>query len=694
MRQINIPERFFDLLKKAKIKIMIGGVLGAITLSGGTATISYAQSDNKSISSETDDNLENDDVIISSIEFNDDVTIDSNMNSNQYNDDVTINNLNLENDIKQNLSIDGYRLEDGICDIGVALLDGLNENVEYIYDLYMVDDLGNVIKQINNDVPFGTASVVREEGKYYAVVKEKETDKIYGTTSIIDTKNLQLGGEQIYEERSLTTITETGGALTGKWYDEYARNLSNKTGIDYEMIKDTIVNLHLDKIDETQIPVLYPEGINYTKLEESTDYILWNLSEFSDAKLYDFVAEKNDLEVLKVLDDKFLNMQETLGTTSYDCETIKECLNFFLAGGKINDITFEQLSDTGKKLALVGYDRLRDLIDTTYRHCVDNDVAIVDEYKKLYQITNSMNLLSVATYLEATPLISNYYSLVRECTDSNRLIAFDAANDLEQNVMRTVRKNNLKGLNVDDNVVKSAYFITNLDSLNQIETINNFNQNVDIHTEFANMEGYINAVLEHNATHDVSKNVSLVDISYETDKYDIAYLESLYKTLKFEMDNNKLNEKHAIATLRWVNEYYKGTYIGNPGVEVRYFDHFTNCGKFMANAMLNQYKILFNNYTTDNSYLANLIQDLKSVTLFNEIKGAEQIMYDNFEQLEQNLNYYTVKKGDTLSNIARMYNVNIFELVRLNNIENPDLILPGEKLKTNPQYNYDEEFSR
>ena len=42
---------------------------------------------------------------------------------------------------------------------------------------------------------------------------------------------------------------------------------------------------------------------------------------------------------------------------------------------------------------------------------------------------------------------------------------------------------------------------------------------------------------------------------------------------------------------------------------------------------------------------------------------------------------YTVKRGNTLSQIAREYNVSVEHIVELNDIEDPDLIYPGEKLR-------------
>ena len=38
---------------------------------------------------------------------------------------------------------------------------------------------------------------------------------------------------------------------------------------------------------------------------------------------------------------------------------------------------------------------------------------------------------------------------------------------------------------------------------------------------------------------------------------------------------------------------------------------------------------------------------------------------------------YTIKRGDTLSSIARKYNTSVNKLVMLNNISNPNLIYAG-----------------
>ena len=44
-------------------------------------------------------------------------------------------------------------------------------------------------------------------------------------------------------------------------------------------------------------------------------------------------------------------------------------------------------------------------------------------------------------------------------------------------------------------------------------------------------------------------------------------------------------------------------------------------------------------------------------------------------------NTYVVKKGDTLGEIAKKYQTSVNELVRLNNIKNPNLIIVGQRIK-------------
>jgi nucleoid-associated protein YgaU len=56
-------------------------------------------------------------------------------------------------------------------------------------------------------------------------------------------------------------------------------------------------------------------------------------------------------------------------------------------------------------------------------------------------------------------------------------------------------------------------------------------------------------------------------------------------------------------------------------------------------------------------------------------KVAEE---DRQETREAKLETYTVKSGDSLSEIGARFGVSRQEIAKLNNIENPDLIFPGQ----------------
>ncbi len=49
---------------------------------------------------------------------------------------------------------------------------------------------------------------------------------------------------------------------------------------------------------------------------------------------------------------------------------------------------------------------------------------------------------------------------------------------------------------------------------------------------------------------------------------------------------------------------------------------------------------------------------------------------------------YTVQRGNTLSQIANSYGVSVSQIAETNNIQNPNLIYPGEKLRITRKYKY------
>lgn len=73
-------------------------------------------------------------------------------------------------------------------------------------------------------------------------------------------------------------------------------------------------------------------------------------------------------------------------------------------------------------------------------------------------------------------------------------------------------------------------------------------------------------------------------------------------------------------------------------------------------------------------------------TIMSIINSNNLTKYDNVEDVENsvdNSNYieYIVKSGDTLSAIAQKYNTTYQKIAKDNNIENPNLIYPNQKLK-------------
>ena len=77
--------------------------------------------------------------------------------------------------------------------------------------------------------------------------------------------------------------------------------------------------------------------------------------------------------------------------------------------------------------------------------------------------------------------------------------------------------------------------------------------------------------------------------------------------------------------------------------------------------------------------VAELVR-LNNIKNPNLIYVGERLILPDGNLGESEYLYYTVRYGDTLSGIAARYHTTVAELVRLNNIKNPNLIYVGEKL--------------
>lgn len=82
-------------------------------------------------------------------------------------------------------------------------------------------------------------------------------------------------------------------------------------------------------------------------------------------------------------------------------------------------------------------------------------------------------------------------------------------------------------------------------------------------------------------------------------------------------------------------------------------------------------------YNTSVSYL----QKLNNIKNVNRINIGQKIIVKKASTATTSASPYTVKSGDTLSKIAVKHNTTVAKLVKLNKIKNPDQIYVGQKIK-------------
>ncbi len=100
-------------------------------------------------------------------------------------------------------------------------------------------------------------------------------------------------------------------------------------------------------------------------------------------------------------------------------------------------------------------------------------------------------------------------------------------------------------------------------------------------------------------------------------------------------------------------------------------------------------------YGISNQYGVSVVDLLKlnNLSSGSVIKVGQTIIIPNNSGNNPNTTFnYTVKKGDTLYGIARMYKTSVQELVKLNNLVNSDLSI-GQILKIPEMYNSEEEIN-
>ena len=83
----------------------------------------------------------------------------------------------------------------------------------------------------------------------------------------------------------------------------------------------------------------------------------------------------------------------------------------------------------------------------------------------------------------------------------------------------------------------------------------------------------------------------------------------------------------------------------------------------------------------DSDYCFKDYPSLIKTRKLNHLDSRENNSSNNSTSNDIKPSVYIVKKGDTLSQIAAMYNLTYQNLAKYNNISNPDLIYPGQQIK-------------
>jgi flagellum-specific peptidoglycan hydrolase FlgJ len=93
-------------------------------------------------------------------------------------------------------------------------------------------------------------------------------------------------------------------------------------------------------------------------------------------------------------------------------------------------------------------------------------------------------------------------------------------------------------------------------------------------------------------------------------------------------------------------------------------------------------KVQESGYCTDPNYASKLIQIIEKydLTKYDKVGNKRPVKVQAAAKKEAP-KVYIVQKGDTLSEIAKRYNTTVQNLVKLNNLKNPDLIKVGQKLR-------------
>ena len=157
--------------------------------------------------------------------------------------------------------------------------------------------------------------------------------------------------------------------------------------------------------------------------------------------------------------------------------------------------------------------------------------------------------------------------------------------------------------------------------------------------------------------------------------------EDTYEAILDEKFNIEFNSEKNRFNIKTIDGKYILIYGNGTSVELKKkaFNDYKWTGIYIndeSSIILNQ---ISNSEVTINFKKGEFVYNTSIVNLTNKTMNEEKIEQTSNKQLVSN-DAYVVKRGDTLIKIAKMYNMNYKELGKLNNIENLNLIKPGQKI--------------
>lgn len=193
--------------------------------------------------------------------------------------------------------------------------------------------------------------------------------------------------------------------------------------------------------------------------------------------------------------------------------------------------------------------------------------------------------------------------------------------------------------------------------------------------------------------HGMPSNDMLVNICYTfcENIEKAGYYTGIYASLSWL--NNQLNNSKLDRFDKWVAHWYVDRTSYNKVYSIhQYTDkEYINNSRFDANYLIRDFANTTSNSIKKEKTIEELAQEVIN-GLHGNGEARKQSLGSRYQEVQNRVNqlivskqtsavYYTIQRGDTLSGIAKKYSTTVNQLVNWNNIVNPNLIYPNQRIR-------------